>query len=53
VTATGTGTVTLSGSVTHITAFGADLALIGQSAGSFSTFTETAPLRSGGTYTLS
>jgi large repetitive protein len=53
VTATGTGTVTVSGSVTHITAFGADLALIGQSAGSFSTFTETAPLRSGGTYTLS
>jgi hypothetical protein len=49
VTATGTETVTVSGSVTHITAFGADLALIGQSAGSFSTYTETAPLRSGGT----
>jgi uncharacterized repeat protein (TIGR01451 family) len=53
VTATGTGTVTVVGSLTRVTAFGTDLAVLGQTAGSSSTYTETAPLRSGGTFTLS
>jgi hypothetical protein len=53
VTAHGTGTVAVVGSLTRVTAFGTGLALLGQTADSTSTYTETAPLRSGGTFILS
>jgi hypothetical protein len=50
----GTGTVTPQNGVTRITAFGTNLALIGQTNGSSSTFTETAPAPvKAGTFTLS
>jgi subtilase family serine protease len=50
---TGTGTVTSSGSSTRITAFGTNLALLGEQIGTFTTFTETAPgPEKGGTFTL-
>jgi hypothetical protein len=49
----GTGTVTTSFGVTHITAFGTNLALIGQKTTTTSTFTETAPAPpKRGTFTL-
>ena len=48
----GTGSVTMSGGVTKISAFGTDLALIGQQTSSSTIFSETAPLRSAGTFTL-
>jgi hypothetical protein len=50
----GTGTITSSGGVTHISAFGTNLALIGQKTTTTSTFTETAPPPAkAGTFTLS
>jgi hypothetical protein len=50
---TGTGTVTISGSSTRFTAFGTNLALLGQQIGTFTTFRETAPSpEKGGTFTL-
>jgi hypothetical protein len=50
---TGTGTVTISGSSTRITAFGTNLALLGEQIGTFTTFRETAPSpEKGGTFTL-
>ena len=49
----GMGTVKVSGTTTSITAFGTNLALIGQKSGSVSTFTETAPAPAKlGTFTL-
>jgi pro-kumamolisin-like protein len=49
----GTGTVATSGSVTRVTAFGKNLAMLGLKSGSFSTFTETAPAPpKAGTFTL-
>jgi uncharacterized repeat protein (TIGR01451 family) len=49
----GTGTVTTSNGVTRISAFGTNLALIGQKAPSSSTFTETSPPPAkAGTFTL-
>ncbi len=49
----GTGTITGSGSTTRVTAYGTDLALLGVGSGSSSSYRETAPLRSAGTFTLS
>jgi hypothetical protein len=50
---TGTGTITASNGVTHMTAFGKNLALLGQKTTTTSTFTETAPPPvKGGTFTL-
>jgi hypothetical protein len=50
----GTGTVSTSSGATRITAFGTNLALIGQAAGTTSRFTETAPAPAkAGTFTLS
>jgi hypothetical protein len=50
----GTGTITSSGGVTRITAFGTNLALLGQKTTSTSTFTESAPPPAkAGTFTLS
>jgi hypothetical protein len=50
----GNATLTSSSGVTHITAFGADLALLGQKTTNSSTFTETAPAPvKAGTFTLS
>jgi hypothetical protein len=50
---TGTGTVTSSGSTTRITAFGTNLAFLGEQIGTFTTFRETAPApQKGGTFTL-
>ena len=49
----GSGTVTSSSGVTHITAFGTNLALLGQKTTTSSTFTETAPApMKAGTFTL-
>jgi fibronectin-binding autotransporter adhesin len=50
---TGTGTITTSGGVTRISAYGTNLALVGQTNGSTSSFRETAPLHTAGTFTLS
>ena len=49
----GTGTITGSGSTTRVTAYGTDLALLGVGSGPSSSYRETAPLRSAGTFTLS
>jgi hypothetical protein len=50
----GTGTVTSVDGSTQVTAFGTNLALLGETYGSFSTFTETAPApETAGTFTLS
>ncbi|HXQ61906.1 MAG TPA: DUF11 domain-containing protein, partial [Acidimicrobiales bacterium] len=49
----GTGTITGSGSTTRVTAYGTNLALLGEGSGPTSRYTETAPLRSAGTFTLS
>jgi hypothetical protein len=50
----GTGTIVTAGGTTRITAFGTNLALIGQTSGASSTFTETAPPPArAGTFTLS
>jgi len=49
----GSGTVKTSGGVTRITAFGTNLALLGQEFGASSTFIETAPApQKAGTFTL-
>jgi hypothetical protein len=49
----GTGTVNTSNGATQITAFGTNLALLGETYGSFSSFTETAPApETAGTFTL-
>jgi hypothetical protein len=49
----GTGTLTTSGGVTRITAFGMNMALLGERSGAFSTFVETAPgPQKAGTFTL-
>ncbi len=50
---TGTGTLTTTGGTTRITAFGKDLALLGEENSWSSTFTETAPApEKAGTFTL-
>ena len=49
----GTGSVTFSGSVTRFSAYGTNLAVLGELSGAFSTFTETAPAPAKrGTFTL-
>ena len=49
----GTGTVTISDGVTRITAYGTDLALIGEAYDGLSIFTESAPApEKAGTFTL-
>jgi subtilase family serine protease len=49
----GTGSVTTSGSTTRVSAYGTDLALLGEENPWFSTFTETAPApEKAGTFTL-
>jgi uncharacterized repeat protein (TIGR01451 family) len=49
----GTGTITGSGATTQVTAYGTNLALLGEGTGPTSRYTETAPLRGAGTFTLS
>jgi 6-phosphogluconolactonase len=51
-TAFGSGTVTTSGGVTRISAYGTNLALVGQTNGTVSSFRETAPLRAQGTFVI-
>jgi len=48
----GTGTVTSSGGSTHVTAFGTAMALLGQVGAHASTYSETAPKISAGTFSL-
>jgi hypothetical protein len=48
----GAGTIRVSGSQFALSAFGTNLSLVGQVAGASGTYRETAPLRSGGTLTL-
>jgi hypothetical protein len=50
--ASGSGSVTISGGITRISAYGSNLALVGTINGTVSSFRETAPLRSAGTFTL-